>query len=225
MSKNQFLFVIPVKAHWIDPGAVLVASLGFLPLALLFFPFPPYSNLDLIASICPPLPYVLILTLSIALLLHEALHWCLLKLSCPCWRRLHASFRALPVELKADTWWLPGIPTRAYSDMLMPTGIRLTTAIVLPSSLLAFITTLVALTFGCDWRISSITFFIQLGFGLNDFRVACFTVRPGRWYLDNGDQPLQFFGYVCTQLGEKTFSPSSPKRLSFLFLLGAPRFA
>jgi len=25
--------------------------------------------------------------------------------------------------------------------------------------------------------------------------------------------------------GEKTFSPSSPKRLSFLILLGAPRFA
>ena len=64
--------------------------------------------------------------------------------------------------------------------MLMPTGILLTAATVIPSLLLAFITALVALTLGCDWRISSVTFFLQLDFGLNDFRVACFTVRPGR---------------------------------------------
>lgn len=86
----------------------------------------------------------------------------------------------LPVEIKSGTGWLPGIPTRVYSHMLMPAGILLTAATVIPSLLLAFITALVALTLGCDWRISSVTFFLQLGFGLNDFRVACFTVRPGR---------------------------------------------
>jgi hypothetical protein len=32
----------------------------------------------------------------------------------------------LPVAIKSGTRWLPGIPTRVYSHMLMPTGILLT---------------------------------------------------------------------------------------------------
>jgi hypothetical protein len=66
---------------------------------------------------------------------------------------------------------------------------------------------------------------------LNDCRVAWRTGRPGYSHLDSGDGSLQFFFELFPRFtfhGREDFLPVEPPPqadLSFLFLLGAPRFA
>lgn len=190
MSGNGALFELVESPSWITPTSTIIGLVSAWP--LYFHLYNGHFTTAVVNDICHKLVVVLLLSLVAALGLHELLHYLFLKLCFSVWRRVEPQFRPLPIHMKATVWWLPGIPTRVYTDTLMPTGILLTSVVVLPALVLAGASAVCLSLIGLSWYLWTIAIGLQIGFGLNDFRLSLFTVVPKHWLLDNGGGFFQF---------------------------------
>ena len=179
MVANQLLFSLPTSPNWITTSSLLIGLIGL------------GQDIDFLCHQQDPMPSLfasialLLLTLCLVIA-HEWLHLFGIKLSCPIWARLHRTFTPKPVRLESPEGWPKFIRTALYTDMKMPTGILLTIATLLPLIVGCLVAGYLA-SRHLAWPIVCLFLSLQVGFALNDLRIVCLTIQPGRWYLDSGD--------------------------------------
>lgn len=187
MSSDRFSYSLPESAPWINPASLIIDLAGFIPFCVLFSH--PFSNLPILEHIPPWLIAVSILTFLSALL-HESMHYGTIRICSLIWRRVHPNFYPKSIRVTRAPWWLLCVPNRLYTDMLMPSGILLTTVVLSP--LLFGLMVALTLLFSCNWQTAFLFAAFQVCGSLNDCRLACRTFRPGNWYLDAGDGRFHF---------------------------------